>query len=51
MLRLKPFLLGAATVVVTILLLSMLHHRGAAGGDGALEGPRQELAVGFLPVT
>ena len=49
MLRLKPFLIGAATIAVTIVLLGVLHNRPARTSDR--EGAREELPVGFLPVT
>jgi len=50
MLRLKPLLISAATIAAVIVLLGVLHHRSAGVRDGP-EGARQDLAVGFLPVT
>jgi hypothetical protein len=51
MFRTRPLLLGAAAVAAAIALLGVLHHRRADGRGGAVGGARQELAVGFLPVT
>jgi len=50
MLRVRPFLIGVATIAGAIVLLGVIHHRAARIGD-AREGARQDLAVGFLPVT
>jgi len=50
MFRFKPFLIGAATIASAIALLGILHNRSARTRD-AREGARQDLAVGFLPVT
>jgi hypothetical protein len=47
MLRLKPFLVGAAIIASAIVLLGVLHQRTA----GVHESARENLAVGFLPVT
>ena len=51
MLRLKPFLVGAAIVTSVIVLLGVLHHKTAGVHDAAQESARGNLAVGFLPVT
>jgi len=51
MLRLKPFLLGATCIAASIVLLGVLHHRMPADRDALRASVRQELSVGFLPVT
>ena len=51
MLRLRPFLFGAAGIAASIVLLGALHHRMATGREAPLSGLREQLSVGFLPVT
>ena len=53
MARLKIYFaaLGIIAVVAGLGLLRSVTRRHASGGEGAADGSRQELAVGFLPVT
>lgn len=57
MLRSKPFLI-ALTVIAAIALLTVLRfkpwqriHNRNASDEGSQANSRQQLAVGFLPVT
>ena len=52
MLRLKPFLFAAFIIAGSIAILGVLHRRIEPGSDAGIRaGVREELGVGFLPVT